>query len=51
MPFADINGLHYHYQIIGQGPALVMLHGFTGSLENWNSARNCVRSSASCANR
>ncbi|MFW6070707.1 MAG: 2-succinyl-6-hydroxy-2,4-cyclohexadiene-1-carboxylate synthase, partial [bacterium] len=25
----------YHYQIAGNGPPLVLLHGFTGSSDNW----------------
>lgn len=37
MAFAEINGLNYHYEFAGDGPLLVLLHGFTGSLENWRS--------------
>jgi 2-succinyl-6-hydroxy-2,4-cyclohexadiene-1-carboxylate synthase len=37
VPFAEIDGLNYHYEITGDGPPLLMLHGFTGSLENWRS--------------
>lgn len=29
------NGLAYHYVEAGQGPAVLLLHGFTGSSENW----------------
>lgn len=25
----------YHYEVYGEGPALVMLHGFTGSRQTW----------------
>ena len=35
MPFLEVNGLGYHYQQAGSGPALLLLHGFTGSLVNW----------------
>ena len=35
MPFIEINNLNYHYEIAGNGPPLLLLHGFTGSLENW----------------
>ena len=35
MSFLEINGLRYHYQQAGRGPALLLLHGFTGSLVNW----------------
>lgn len=37
MPFIEINHLNYHYELVGDGPPLLMLHGFTGSLENWRS--------------
>jgi 2-succinyl-6-hydroxy-2,4-cyclohexadiene-1-carboxylate synthase len=36
MPFfRTINAIRYHYELVGQGPPLVLLHGFTGSSENW----------------
>ncbi len=35
MAFTEINGVRYHYELVGDGPPLVLLHGFTGSLENW----------------
>ncbi len=35
MPFLSINGLDYHIKQTGSGPALLLLHGFTGSLTNW----------------
>lgn len=36
MPFANNNGIKIHYKVEGQGPALVLQHGFGGSLENWH---------------
>ena len=34
--FIDLNGLHVHYKIRGEGePALVLLHGFGASLFSW----------------
>lgn len=30
-----INGVKYHLQIDGEGPPLLLLHGFTGSSSNW----------------
>jgi 2-succinyl-6-hydroxy-2,4-cyclohexadiene-1-carboxylate synthase len=36
MPFLTINNLTYHYEITGAGPPLLLLHGFTGSAENWS---------------
>lgn len=31
----NIRGVHYHVECHSNGPPLVMLHGFTGSVENW----------------
>lgn len=36
MPLTEINGPRYHYTLSGDGPPLVLLHGFTGSVENWD---------------
>jgi 2-succinyl-6-hydroxy-2,4-cyclohexadiene-1-carboxylate synthase len=36
MPYAQTNGVRYHYLDEGQGETLVALHGFTGSAESWN---------------
>ena len=35
MPYADNNGVKIHYQVEGDGPPLVLQHGFTGSLHSW----------------
>ena len=35
MPYADNQGVWIHYQLEGEGPPLVLQHGFSGSLENW----------------
>ncbi len=35
MPFADNQGVHIHYQLEGQGPPLVLLHGFSMTSEDW----------------
>jgi pimeloyl-ACP methyl ester carboxylesterase len=35
VPFANNQGVKIHYEVIGQGPPLVMVHGFTRSLEDW----------------
>ncbi|MFN8516412.1 MAG: hypothetical protein U0841_28290 [Chloroflexia bacterium] len=35
MPHLTLNGLDYHYTVHGAGPALILLHGFTGSAANW----------------
>ena len=33
---ADINGIRLHYRIIGTGPALLLIHGFTWTGEWWD---------------
>ena len=35
MPFASIDGRRYHYQRMGEGPDLVLIHGITGDLSIW----------------
>lgn len=34
--FIEVGGVELHYRDEGQGPVLLMLHGFAGSLHNWN---------------
>jgi pimeloyl-ACP methyl ester carboxylesterase len=33
MPVAQSEGVSIHYEVIGEGPPIVLVHGFTGSLE------------------
>ncbi len=35
MPYAFNSGTRINYRVIGEGPALVMQHGFTSSLDHW----------------
>ncbi len=35
MPYVDNNGTRIHYHVEGEGPPLVLQHGFTSSLKNW----------------
>ena len=37
MPYADHQGTRIHYQVEGEGPPLVLQHGFTGNLKRWYS--------------
>lgn len=34
--FITVGGVELHYRDEGQGPVLLLLHGFGGSLHNWN---------------
>ena len=35
MPYANNKGVRIHYHVEGDGPPLVLQHGFTSSLKNW----------------
>ena len=35
MPYAANDGLRIHYEIDGDGPPLVLQHGFTSSMRGW----------------
>ena len=35
MTIANINGVNLNYEVSGQGPAIVFLHGLTGSTQDW----------------
>ncbi|MCH7997698.1 MAG: 2-succinyl-6-hydroxy-2,4-cyclohexadiene-1-carboxylate synthase [Chloroflexi bacterium] len=37
MPRVLVNGVNLNVEVTGEGPALVALHGFTGSLRTWDS--------------
>lgn len=34
--FADVDGVRVHYKDEGEGPVLVLLHGFASSLQTWD---------------
>jgi pimeloyl-ACP methyl ester carboxylesterase len=34
--YFDSKGVKIHFRILGQGEPVVLIHGFTGSLESWN---------------
>jgi pimeloyl-ACP methyl ester carboxylesterase len=34
--FIDIDGLHVHYSVEGEGKPIVLIHGTGGALQNWN---------------
>ena len=35
MPYANNNGVRIYYEVEGDGPPVVFLHGFSGGLETW----------------
>jgi pimeloyl-ACP methyl ester carboxylesterase len=35
MPYANNNGVRIHYEVEGDGPPLVLIHGFYADLEYW----------------
>ncbi len=35
MPMADNAGIRIHYQVMGDGPPLILQHGFTQCLQDW----------------
>lgn len=35
MPTIEIRGTHYYVEVTGRGEPLLLLHGFTGSSQNW----------------
>lgn len=39
----DVNGTHLNVAVTGQGPPMLLLHGFTGSLTTWEPFRDAWR--------
>lgn len=35
MPFVNNSGVNIHYHVEGDGPPLVLQHGFSSSIRNW----------------
>jgi pimeloyl-ACP methyl ester carboxylesterase len=38
MAYADNAGVDIHYEVVGSGPPLTLMHGMGGSIENWHRA-------------
>lgn len=38
MPYATNHGVRIHFEVEGQGPPVVLQHGFAGTLESWRDA-------------
>ncbi|MFC4321670.1 2-succinyl-6-hydroxy-2,4-cyclohexadiene-1-carboxylate synthase [Litchfieldia salsa] len=34
--YIDVKGIYYNVRVVGEGEPLIFLHGFTGSIENWD---------------
>ncbi|MFC1873232.1 alpha/beta fold hydrolase [Chloroflexota bacterium] len=37
MPIANVNGVDLNYEVVGEGRAVVFLHGYTGNVNDWAS--------------
>jgi len=35
MPYANNQGVRIHYQITGEGPPIILQHGFVGNIIDW----------------
>ena len=42
MPKITINENQFHYVRSGEGPPVVLLHGFTGSVQTWKNLQNVL---------
>lgn len=40
MPIAKINGIAIHYDIEGDGPAVLLSHGYSATSEMWDRERH-----------
>jgi len=40
--FAEVDGVHVHYRDVGAGPAVVLIHGYGGSLELWRPVQDAL---------
>lgn len=36
MPYADNDGLQIHYEVLGDGPSLIMVPGLAGANTSWH---------------
>jgi 3-oxoadipate enol-lactonase len=43
MPFAEVNGARFYYEIDGKGEPLLLIHGVRGSIRNWDFLRSHLR--------
>ncbi|MFT4417094.1 2-succinyl-6-hydroxy-2,4-cyclohexadiene-1-carboxylate synthase [Fredinandcohnia humi] len=43
-----VNGVHYNVNVVGKGEPLLFLHGFTGSLHNWDEIVDFMKNTFQC---
>ncbi len=43
MPYAEVNGAKIYYEIDGEGPPLLLLHGVRGTIRNWEFVHPHIR--------
>ncbi|MCE9572690.1 MAG: alpha/beta fold hydrolase [Deltaproteobacteria bacterium] len=40
--FVDVQGVHVHYRVLGEGPTVVLIHGYGASLDSWNGVAEVI---------
>ncbi|MBZ0236876.1 MAG: alpha/beta fold hydrolase, partial [Deltaproteobacteria bacterium] len=40
--FVEVDGVHVHYRDVGQGPAVVLIHGYSASIELWRPVQDAL---------
>jgi pimeloyl-ACP methyl ester carboxylesterase len=40
--FVDVDGVHVHYRDAGKGPAVVMIHGYSASIDLWRPVQDAL---------
>ncbi len=40
--FVDVGGVHVHYRDVGEGPAVVLIHGYSASIELWRPVQEAL---------
>jgi pimeloyl-ACP methyl ester carboxylesterase len=40
--FADVDGVHLHYRVVGSGPAVVLIHGYGASIDLWRPVQDVL---------
>lgn len=40
--FVDVDGVHVHYRAVGDGPAVVLIHGYSASIDLWRPVQDAL---------